>query len=139
VLAVKPVKTGHVIAIDLPAKRKDVARYGAEDDVMDVDASLNRARLDRTFEISGDSVAVLRDLDVFHDRFAVLNVCGVNRPVTLDVVRWLLGQHGFAKDQRREHQASESQRRVHTLHDILLFACDLFAACVACEKSTANR
>ena len=80
---------------------------------------LNRTRLIRAFEISRDSVAVLCDLDMLHDRLAVLQAGGVNRPVSLHVVRRGVCQRRVAKNQRHERKDSQAQRRVHFLHDIL--------------------
>src|SRR5271155_2731487 len=105
---------------------------------MDIDDPLNRTRLVRTFEISGDPVSVLCDLDVLYFRLAVPDVRGVNRPVTFYIVRRLLGQCSLAKNQRHKSKTSQTQRRFHSLHDILLFGCDLFAAYVAYKKNTVN-
>src|SRR5271154_551420 len=100
-LAVKPILSRHVIAIDLPSKCQDIASYRAEPDMMHIDLTLNRTRLVRTFEVSGDSVAVLRDLDVLHNDLAVIDVRGIDRPVTFHVVRGLLGRRGATKNQRQ--------------------------------------
>src|SRR5208282_4172299 len=96
--AVNPVGSAHVIAIDLSHERQNVRSHRAESYVMDIDHPLNRPRLVRTFEISGDPVSVLCDLDVLYFRLAVPGVRGVNCPVTLYVVRRLLGQRGLAKN-----------------------------------------
>ena len=77
----------HVIAIDLSSKVNDGSGYGTESNVMSIHPSLNRTRLVRALEISSDTVAILCDLDVLHDRLAVLEAGGVNRPVSLHVVR----------------------------------------------------
>jgi hypothetical protein len=50
----------------------------------------------------------------------------------------MLGKRGLAKNQRHKSKTSQAQYRVHSLHDILLFRCDLFAAYVACKENTVN-
>jgi hypothetical protein len=114
-----PVLAGHVIAVDLPAKREDVASHGAESDVVTVDLALNRARLIGAFEIAGDSVAVLRDLNVLDDRLAVVDIAGINRPVALDIVRGLLCEYGRGTEERQQSEDYEAQRRTNFFHDFL--------------------
>src|ERR1700689_3250658 len=136
--AMNPLCSTHAIAIDLSHKRQNIGSHRAESYVMDIDHPLNRTRLVRTLEISGDPISVLCDLDVLYFRLAVPGVRGVNRPVTFNVVRRMLGQRGLAKNQRHKSKTSQAQCRVHSLHDILLFGCDLLAAYVACKKNTGN-
>ena len=83
VLAVESILARHVVTVDLSAEVQHIPGDGAESDVVSVDFALNRAGLIGTFEVSRDPIAVLRDLDVLHDRLTVLDAGGVNRPAGL--------------------------------------------------------
>src|SRR5271165_1690794 len=121
VLAMNPIQARHAVAIDLSSKRNDGPGYSTKYDVMFINPPLNWAGLIRAFKVSGDPVAILCDLNVLHDRFAVLEAGGVNRPVSLHVVRRRVGQRRVAENQRYESKNSNTQRHVHLFHDILQF------------------
>ena len=97
----------HVVTVNLAVEIEDVASYGAEPDVMDVNLPFNWTALVRPFEISRDSVSVLLDLEVLDDDLVIVDVIGVNRPASFDVVWWLLCPRDVANDQRQENKARQ--------------------------------
>src|SRR5580658_34772 len=109
--ALDSAQSRHRVSKNVSSKVENSASDRIKSDVVTVDLTLNRARLVWTLEISGDLIAVLRDLDMLDLCRAVIIIRGVNCPVALHVV-WL-GQRCLAKDQRRENKTSNPQRRVH--------------------------
>ena len=96
---------------------KNISRHRVESNVVHIDFTLNRARLIGPLEISGYAVAVLGDLYVFDFDRAVPGVGGVNRPIALHVVGWLLGKSRATECQRYKGD-SQLQRGVGSLHNI---------------------
>jgi hypothetical protein len=86
VAALDAVLAGHVIAVDLAAEGDDGASVGGEFDVVDVDPALELAGLVRAFEVAGDDVAVLLELDGFEGAALLFDVLGVDGPVAGDIV-----------------------------------------------------
>lgn len=93
VFAVNAVFAGHFVAVNAAAKGEDIAGFGAEDDVVLIDGAFEAAGLVGAFEVAGELVAVLFELDVFGGRFVVVDVFGVDGPFAFDVVgRWFGGR-----------------------------------------------
>jgi len=94
------------IALDSPAEGKDVERLGFDHDVLQVDRALNPARLIRAFEMAGQVVTVLNDLEIVGSRLPVV-AFGVEGPVAGHICRrllgrWLLGDSRAANNYRQE-------------------------------------
>src|SRR5208283_5200108 len=90
--AVNTIRSRDVVSKNFSVKMENISCHRIESDVMSIDFALNRSRLDGTFEISGDAVAVLGDLYMLNLNLSVPSVGGVNRPIALHVVRWLVGE-----------------------------------------------
>jgi hypothetical protein len=103
---------------------ENIASYRVESDVMAMDFTLDWTGLEGAFKISGDAIAVLRNLDVLDLNLAGVGIGCINCPVALHVVWRLLGQADIAENQRRKNKTGDPQRRVHFrayfFHDILL-------------------
>ena len=90
---------------------KNIGRHRVESDAVDMDFTLDGTGLIGALEVSGDAVAVLCDLYVFDLDPAVRPHGGVNRPVALHVVWRLLGESGFATNQRARTNQQPSKSR----------------------------
>ncbi len=88
VLAAVPKISTHLIAFDPSPEGEYIAGLRVEFDVMHVYRAFNSSGLVRAFEMSGELIAVLFDLNIFGGSPAV-GVFGVNRPVACHVVWWL--------------------------------------------------
>ncbi|MGB2666135.1 MAG: hypothetical protein WAK48_19175 [Candidatus Acidiferrum sp.] len=113
VFAAEAVFAGHFVAIDAAAKGEDIAGFGSEDDVVDVDGAFEAAGLVGSFEVSGEFVAVLFDLDIFGGSFAVINILRVDGPFASDVVGRLVGGRRCARERwltARKKKATERSR-----------------------------
>src|SRR5271170_889440 len=86
-LAVRPIKSRHCVSLNLSSERQHVARLGSEFDVMHVYKALNSTRLMRTLEMAGNLRAKLLDLHVFCGPPRLVNVLGIDRPVSGCIVR----------------------------------------------------
>lgn len=113
VFAAEAVFAGHFVAIDAAAKGEDIAGFGSEDDVVDVDGAFEAAGLVGSFEVSGEFVAVLFDLDIFGGSFAVINILRVDGPFASDVVGRLVGgrllREGEVADGQEEKSYGKKQ------------------------------
>ena len=122
VFAVDAVFPRHFVAIDASAKGEDVAGFGAEDNVMDVDGAFEAAGLIGSLEVTGELVAVLCELDVFGGGFVVVDIFGIDGPLAFDVV-WrlfggrLLGKGDASYGEQEKRQEKQERPGVKVAHD----------------------
>ncbi len=100
-----PARPLNRVALDPPAKGKDMTCLGFDHDMLLVDRALNPARLIRAFEVSGDLVSVLNHLEIMGARLPIVPF-RVEGPVPSHISRRLLGRNllsGRNSDSRCAH------------------------------------
>jgi hypothetical protein len=86
------------ITLGPAAKRKHMQGLGFDHDMLQVDRALNSAGLKRAFEVPGQGLPVLNDLQVVRARLAIVAL-GVEGPVARN-------DSASASEMRRERTAS---------------------------------
>jgi hypothetical protein len=117
--AADAIGSGHGVSKDIARKVENIGSHGVESDTMAMNLAFDWTGLNGAFEVSGDVIAVLRNLDVLDLNSAAVHTTGVNRPVALNVVGRLLGECCGPQSQRQEGDC-QLQRCVRFLHNTLL-------------------
>jgi hypothetical protein len=92
------------VAIHHASEGEHVARFGSEDDVTDIDRALQASRLVGTFEMTGDGIAILLELDQLRGGFPIV-AFRIDGPVARHIRRRpllgeLLGNRCIAQGQQ---------------------------------------
>lgn len=111
------------VTLDPATKGKDMECLGLDHDMLQVDRSLNAARLIRALEMPGQVVAVLNDLEIVSAGLPIVTL-GVKGPVAADIGRrligrWLLGKGRVTNDHRQE--CEDGNRRLFIFPHVLSY------------------